>query len=49
MRNELMTKIWLVIILLVIFIIVVFGEDIMAAITEMMTEQTGSMMDRLLG
>lgn len=49
MRNELVTKIWFVIILLVIFVFVVFGRDIMAAISEMMTEQTGSMMNQLLG
>lgn len=52
MRNGVLVKITFAIVILVLIILVVFGKDIMAAVTEIITksmaEQTGSLMDQLL-
>lgn len=48
MRNDYPEKAVFVIILLLLITAVMFGEDIMAAITKEMSAQTGSMLERLL-
>lgn len=48
MGKDVLMKIIFGSVILVLIVLVVFGKDIMAAVTETMTEQTGSLMDQLL-
>ena len=48
MRNDITAKAVFVIILIALIVMVMYGEDILAAVSKTMTTQTGSMLDQLL-
>ena len=48
MRNDFTAKAVFVIILIALIVMVMYGEDIAAAVSKAMAAQTGSMLDQLL-
>ena len=48
MSRDIMRSIGMLVLVAVLAIIFTFGDQIVGAMNEMMTEQTGSMMDQLL-
>ena len=48
MRNYFMAKAVFAVILIALIVMMMYGEDILAAVSKAMTAQTGSMLDQLL-
>ena len=48
MRNDFMAKAVFAVILIALIVMVMYGEDILAAVSKGMSAQAGSMLDQLL-